>query len=35
VFHKTTRTTPRHVIETCRRRLWVYDAHVRPTREGQ
>src|SRR5580765_7799456 len=35
VFHKTTRTTPRHVIEMCRRRLRVYDAHANPAREGQ
>lgn len=26
VFQKTTRTTPKHVIETCRRRLAAYDA---------
>ena len=26
VFQKRTRTTPKHVIETCRRRLAAYDA---------
>lgn len=35
VFHKTTRSTPRHVIETCRRRLRIYDAEANPAREGQ
>lgn len=35
VFHKTTRSTPRHVIEICRRRLRLYDAHANPAREGQ
>jgi phage-related protein len=33
VFRKTTRTTPRRVIESCRRRLQVYDAHVNSARE--
>jgi phage-related protein len=26
VFGKSTRQTPRHVIETCRRRFRMYDA---------
>ena len=35
VFHKKTRSTPRQVIETCRRRLRAYDAHANSAREGQ
>jgi phage-related protein len=35
VFHKKTRSTPRHVIEICRRRLWVYDARAGLAREGE
>lgn len=26
VFHKTTQKTPKHVIDTCQRRLTLYDA---------
>jgi phage-related protein len=26
IFTKKTRATPKHVITTCRRRLWQYDA---------
>jgi phage-related protein len=35
VFRKTTRSTPQHVIDTCRRRLRVYDAQANPAREDQ
>ena len=35
VLSKTTRTTPHSVIEMARRRLWVYDATARPTRETE
>ena len=33
VFSKKTRTTPRHVVQICRRRLWVYDALANLARE--
>jgi len=33
VFAKTTRTTPKHVIDTCRRRLGLYDEIVKKPRK--
>jgi len=35
VFSKKTQTTPRAVIETCRRRLRLYDELTGATRENQ
>ena len=29
IFQKQTRQTPKHVIETCKKRLWLYDDLMR------
>jgi phage-related protein len=33
VFAKTTKQTPKHVIDTCRRRLGLYDEAQRPPKK--